>query len=170
MTANVSCTHIPLPCIHTPGTNTCVIEDLHKAWRHATSGRVQSTNGQLVKGLIESGCSPMRAKTCASQEGYGMTTSPAVFSAYKKQERDRTAILDKDIKICEQCKPGTNTFAYSGSKYHEGCSRIRIDLHDRKMETLDGVLCIGANGKLEYCDVGRFLAVSHVWDHGWRGE
>jgi hypothetical protein len=73
--------------------------------------------------------------------------------------------LTQDIIFCASAhhshKDNEIWFAYSGSEYHEGCSKILVCLHGKQMET--------TNGKLEYCDAGQFLAVSHVWDHGWQG-
>jgi hypothetical protein len=34
----------------------------------------------------------------------------------------------------------------------------------------DKVLCVGAGGKLAYCGEGEFVAISHVWQHGWQGH
>jgi hypothetical protein len=129
--------------------------------------RLPSTEGPLALSLIKSGCNGPRAKIHAMNEGYGMIEAPAVCSAYEEQNRSCNGIFDKDIH-CEQCKPGTNTFTYRGSAFKGRCCKISVDLRGKQMTTSAGVLCLDAERKLQYCDNGDFLAVSHVWSHGWQ--
>lgn len=131
--------------------------------------RLELDSGPLETALVQAGCESKRAKACATQEGYGITTAPALMSAYQANRENVDAIEDESIQFCAQCKPGTNTFAYWFSKYSGKCFRVPIDLDGRKIQATAGVLCLGRDRKLEYRSSGEFLTISHVWSHGWQG-
>jgi hypothetical protein len=95
-----------------------------------------------------------------------MTEAPAVLGAY---DTLNTAVaIPSDIIVCPQCRPGTNTFMFYASQYKGSCHQVTVALDGQAPEE-GNVLCIGMEGRLKYCAEGEFMAVSHVWSHGWQG-
>ncbi|KAF8243762.1 hypothetical protein K440DRAFT_636840 [Wilcoxina mikolae CBS 423.85] len=108
------------------------------------------------------------------------TTPCSVDPLQKRWKRRREFTPDDDHPlvsalisigfVCEQCKSSTNTFAYWGERYAGECYPVPIALEGFRLDqSLDKVLCVGYGGELKLCGPGEFMAISHVWDHGWRG-
>ena len=58
-----------------------------------------------------------------------------------------------------------------GSSYDGHCSVIPVSVAPNiDVVEEEKVLCIGAGGELHWCGKGEFMAVSHVWEHGWQGD
>jgi hypothetical protein len=157
------CYHSPLPCIDLP-TGECLFRPWTAAFLNEDPSILQSP---LIDALIEAGCERPRATMACNTEGYGMKEAPAVLRAY--ESLNSTAAVPSDITFCPQCKPGTNTFVFCGSQYKGSCRRIDVALDGQGLQNGDTVLCIGAEGRLSYRGTGQFIAVSHVWSHGWQG-
>ena len=70
---------------------------------------------------------------------------------------------------CLQCGPNTITYQLASTDYPNHCTRIFLtDPCNSRSST--GVLCVGRNGVTKFCRPGEFMAVSHVWAHGWQGS
>ena len=121
----------------------------------------------LVENLVNAGCPRVSAAMAVNTEGYGMTEAPALLRAYDKLNTITT--VPSDVQVCPQCQPGTSTFIFYGQQYKGSCRRLQIALGGRALLHEEAVLCIGAEGLLSYRSAGDFIAVSHVWAHGWQG-
>jgi hypothetical protein len=112
-----------------------------------------------------------------------MTRAPELVKALRKIEKDERLLplssspqhVDRMVKVggiraCNQCKPGTNTWSYCApyNIRRHTCHRVRINL-DIKAEESGKVLCLGRDGATKYCGANEFMAISHVWSHGWQG-
>ena len=162
--------HAPLPCYRRDDSGPCIIEPLKDSWSK-TPRRTPYDEHPLVFSLAKAGCNRGRAISVIDFEGYGMKAIPAVVEAHVQQLSYSQTILHKHVTVCDQCKPSTNTYAWAGSTYFGACHRICIQVSDflYKLKDDDKVLCIGSGGRLKFCDSGEFMAVSHVWSHGWQG-
>lgn len=167
------CDHHPIPCAWvSDNDHSCKINKLCQAWRARDSTYPEGTH-PLVQALQSAGCNPLRARMVLAMEGYGMQpqTSTSLINAYKRHEAMKIKTVSKNIKVCDQCRPGTNTYALQGSSYDDGCFFLPVSVAENSGIAQSGkVLCIGAGGELKWCGKDEFMAVSHVWDHGWQGD
>lgn len=166
--------HSPLPCYRRHDRAECMIRSMITEWRKKPLVLTPENEDPLVFALAQAGCNRYRAKMVLTSEGYGMHDISHVIAAYLSQTERQKSALSKNIGVCSQCKPGTNTFTWVGSRYASGstCRRIAINPSRFAAELQNGspgVLCLGRDGKLQFCAPGEFMAVSHVWDHGWQG-
>ena len=163
MSGDDVCFHSPIPCVELP-TGECSFRPWTAAFTNADPSILRSP---LVDVLIEAGCERLQATAACNSEGHGMEEAPTVLKAY--ESLNSMSVVPSDISVCPQCKPGTNTFVYCGSQYKGSCRRIDVALDGQELQNGDTVLCIGAEGQLSYRGTGQFMAVSHVWSHGWQG-
>lgn len=144
-------------------------------WRKKPPVLTPQNEDPLVFALTQAGANRNRAKMVLTSEGYGMHDISHVVAAYLAQRERQSCALDRNnIGVCSQCEPGTNTFTWVGHRYGRGstCRRIAINTSKFAAELQNGsagVLCVGRDGKLQFCAPGEFMTVSHVWEHGWKG-
>lgn len=170
------CDHAPVPCIQKAPNEPCRSQELQRLWNakpvHGGSTKERKQN-PLYSALVEAGCPETRATMLIHEEGRGMDTAPALIRAYKLEKQLADAAINEPakLKMCQQCKPSTNTYAwFDGYKPNTSCRRIPLKEARGGDLAADGkVLCIGRNGRLAYCRAGQFMSVSHVWSHGWQG-
>lgn len=111
-----------------------------------------------------------------------MTRAPELVKALRRigaderllplpSKHDNGAIHVGGIKACNQCKPGTNTWSYCApyNIRQSDCHRVSVDFNIKTKEN-GKVLCLGRNGATKYCAAHEFMAISHVWSHGWQGS
>lgn len=166
----VDCDHSPLPCVPVPRIDQrCAIQPMKTLWNTVDRVMEKVEGGILQCDLVKAGGHKARISVGMTKEGFGMTSATSVLSAFRRCQQAATIRLDHAIQVCDQCKPGTNTFTYYGGKYERCCDRIEVRLAGRPLHIGERVLCIAANGGVDYCAKGEFMAVSHVWEHGWRG-
>ncbi|EXL39936.1 hypothetical protein FOCG_17479 [Fusarium oxysporum f. sp. radicis-lycopersici 26381] len=168
-----TCNHAPVTCVwKSEQDHSCKIQPLRDTWQREE--RIYpSHDDALVRALENAGCDPCRARMVIHQEGYGMDlkASDSLIRAYRQLQDSIRHPVPKDVKVCDQCRPGTNTFALRGSSYERRCHFVPVRIASNSNIVEEGkVLCIGAGGKLRLCSKDEFMAVSHVWDHGWQGE
>ena len=91
----------------------------------------------------------------------------------------KAMVVGTEVLIgCSSCGPGSNTAVFRG--YHASdvddseprCNRIPVTLETFPItaDTDGKILCIGHRGRLRWCGKDEFMAVSHVWEHGWQGK
>ncbi|KAJ2978289.1 hypothetical protein NQ176_g3897 [Zarea fungicola] len=168
-----ACDHAPVICTwKSQQDHRCKIQPLVDAWREADHTYTVKDD-PLVLALANAGCDPYRARMVISQEGYGMTptSSESLIGAYRRLWHNIQHPIPMGVQVCDQCRHGTTTFALQGSLYVGSCHFVPvsignyIDVVEEKR-----VLCIGAGGELRWCGNDEFMAVSHVWEHGWQGD
>lgn len=174
--------HSPIPCCRPNPDSPCSSALVASQWRSHPRTHADSDH-PLVQHLVSSGCHDLRARSLVSLEAYGMTSLDGLAWAYRV-EAQLLRSADDAPSVCPQCRRCTTTFAYCGP-YEPGqaCRRVTVNLADLpatlgtprttgdEAGSAEGwPLCIGAGGALEYCAPGTFLAVSHVWEHGWKGS
>jgi hypothetical protein len=168
-----SCDHAPVSCAWTSETDhTCKIQSLAKSWK-AADHTYTYRDHPLVLALEKVGCHQLRARMVISEQGYGMTieTSKSVIDGYRKLKECNSGALPKGVSACDQCQPGTNTFALQGASYKGNCWFTPVSIAKTTALAQNGkVLCIGPGGELKWCGDKEFIAVSHVWEHGWKGD
>jgi hypothetical protein len=100
-----------------------------------------------------------------------MAAIPAVVAAHQLQQSQVRAAPPLGVRVCDQCKPSSNTYSWCGSEYTGNCRRVPVLLseYSQELESADEVVCIGSNGELKMCGSGEFMAISHVWAHEWQG-
>jgi hypothetical protein len=168
-----TCDHAPVTCVwKSEQDHSCKIQPLKEAWSRANHTYTYADN-PLVVALANVGCDPYRARMVITEEGYGMdvASSASLIGAYRKLGYGIRHPIPVGVQVCDQCRPGTNTFALRGSSYDGHCNFIPVSVAANMgvMEE-ERVLCIGAGGELRWCGKGEFMAVSHVWEHGWQGD
>src|SRR5436305_1345199 len=164
--------HYPLRCIpKSRDESECALQPMHESWlRVDRIALVEKWSfDPLISLLVNAGCPEIRAVVGVHYEGYGMLSAPAVISACEALRESKKTKLDDKIGFCDQCGPGTNTFVHDSSRFEGGCTRVKGCLEKPPIHIEDKVLCIGAEGSMRYCGSGEFMAVSHVWSHGWQG-
>jgi hypothetical protein len=163
------CSHPPIPCSPRASDGHCRVKSLQDIWLNTTRS-FNNKEHPFVVSLEREGCDAIRARVTHQNEGYGMTKAPRVLAAYRKMSAHQFIRLEFGVSCCDQCKPSTNTFAFSGEMYRGSCSVVPIRIKDHPSTSSDKVLCIGARGVLKWCGKDEFMAVSHVWEHGWQGD
>ncbi|KFZ01047.1 hypothetical protein V501_10251 [Pseudogymnoascus sp. VKM F-4519 (FW-2642)] len=168
-----TCDHAPVTCVwKSQQDHSCRIQPLRDAWQKADQTYTSHDN-PLVLALDNAGCDPYRARMVISQEGYGMTptSSDSLIRAYRRLRYSIRHPVLVGAQVCDQCRPGTNTFALQGSSYEGSCHFVPVSIASNIDVVEEGkVLCIGAGGELRWCGKDEFMAVSHVWEHGWQGD
>ena len=170
-----TCTHKPVICVwKSQQDHSCKIQPLCEAWRNADR-LYPSSDDTLVRALNDSGCDENRARMVINLEGYGMTleSSNSLIQGYIRLGSSiRHPNPDpQGAEFCNQCCPGTNTFALQGSSYEGCCHFVPIITQSYvNLVEKEKVLCVGAGGELRLCGKDQFMAVSHVWEHGWQGD
>jgi hypothetical protein len=97
--------------------------------------------------------------------------SKSVICGYERLKESSSRRLPSGVQVCDQCRPGTNTFTLQGSSYSGTCWPIPVSVIENTAVAQGGkILCIGNGGELRWCGEGEFMAVSHVWEHGWQGD
>ncbi|KAH0591663.1 hypothetical protein MHUMG1_10604 [Metarhizium humberi] len=168
-----ACDHAPVICTwKSQQDDRCKIQPLADAWREADHTYTQQDD-PLVLALANAGCDAYRARMVISQEGYGMTpaSSESLIGAYRRLGHSIRHPVPVGVQVCHQCRPGTTTFALQGSLYVGSCHFVPVSIGSYIDVVEEGkVLCIGAGGELRWCGNAEFMAVSHVWEHGWQGD
>jgi hypothetical protein len=162
--------HSPLPCYMRTENSECVLKTIQPQWRSAVRLTPERSSPQVFE-LIQAGCDPNVARMIMSEEGFGMLDVSAVAKAYRTLQDSSIENPPPAIGVCFQCGPGTNTYCWKGKFYTDTCHRVRIDVarFSARLESDARILCIGDGGKLEFRRPGEFMAISHVWEHGWQG-
>jgi hypothetical protein len=167
------CDHAPVPCAWKSATDhSCKIQSLCEGWQSADHTYTFREH-PLVLALERVGCHQLRARMVISAEGYGMMieNSKSVIDGYKRLDESTTRRLPRGVEVCDQCRQGTNTFTLQGTSYGGTCWVIPVNIAENTALAQGGkVLCIGDGGELRWCGEGKFMAVSHVWEHGWQGD
>ncbi|EED15940.1 hypothetical protein TSTA_010570 [Talaromyces stipitatus ATCC 10500] len=180
------CDHAPVACVPDPDNIAeCLVAQLQRRW-HSEPRPFHQTEHPLVFAIWQAGYDRHKAQWLASEPGYGMTSAPELVRALKKVMADERLnnLPTKDrndagsvgaIRVCDQCKPGTNTWSYCApyNVRQNVCRRVPIKLDlSMKSDIQEGgkVLCLGRNGATKYCCANEFMAISHVWSHGWQGS
>ena len=72
---------------------------------------------------------------------------------------------------CSSCGPGSNTAVFRGYDASSACFKFPVSIENFQIavEAEGKTLCIGRGGELRWCGKDEFMAVSHVWEHGWQG-
>ncbi|KAF2152195.1 hypothetical protein K461DRAFT_268178 [Myriangium duriaei CBS 260.36] len=160
------CEHAGIECrkIH----ENCIVQEAWNTWRQKPK-TLPDAEHPLVFSLWSAGLDRHKAQALASWTGYGMSQAPKLVDAYCQLQRSLT--LSPGSPVCDQCQPSTNTWAYCGPYGIDSCRRIPVGVasFSRQLTRDDQVLCIGRRGALKYCSSQSFMAVSHVWAHGWQG-
>jgi hypothetical protein len=168
-----TCLHAPITCVwKSQEDHSCKIQSLRDAWQQRDR-TYPSHDNPLVVAITDAGGDSNRARMVINEEGYGMTlhSSSSVISAYRRLEYSSQHPLPAGAQVCEQCRPGTNTFTLRGSTYEGSCHFVPVSVANHIDVVEEGkVLCIGAGGELRLCGKDEFMAVSHVWEHGWQGD
>ncbi|KAE8550260.1 hypothetical protein EYB25_006482 [Talaromyces marneffei] len=180
------CDHAPVACVLNPSnTSECLVAQLHSRWFSETLP-FHSTEHPLVFSIWQAGYDRQKAKWLASEPGCGLTRAPELVKALRKigadqrllplsSDHDKGMIRVGGITACNQCKPGTNTWSYCAlyDIRRHTCHRVAINLNlNIKAAGNDRgkILCLGRNGATKYCGPSEFMAISHVWSHGWQGS
>ncbi|GAM37375.1 hypothetical protein TCE0_023r07248 [Talaromyces pinophilus] len=183
--AQPPCDHAPVSCVPDPSNaSICLVGQLHSRWT-SEPRPFHPAEHPLVYSIWQAGYDRHKAQYLASDPGYGITRAPELVKALKKIGADERLLPlpskhDKEdvihvggIKACKQCKPGTNTWSYCApyNIRYSDCHRIIMN-YNIKPGPQDGgkVCCLGRNGATKYCGPNEFMAISHVWSHGWQGS
>jgi hypothetical protein len=160
-----TCDHAPVICVwKSQQDHSCMIQPLRDAWEKADH-IFPSHDDPLVLALDNAGCDPSRARMAINEEGFGMTpaSSNSLIRAYRRLGYSIRHPSPVGAQVCDQCRPGTNTFALQGSSYEGSCHFVPVSIESNIDVREEGkVLCIGAGGELRWCGKDEFMAVSHV--------
>ena len=179
------CAHKDIPCVAlrnlpnitqpASALSNCKIQALLDQWVRRDQTYPNDSH-PLVQALGAAGCDRLRARMVVDRQGYGMQVAEAevVVEAWKRLSK-ALALRGEGSHRCSSCAPGSNTAMYRGDDISTGssdsCFRIPVCPIDseRPSATDDKILCIGHGGELRWCGPREFMAVSHVWEHGWQG-
>jgi hypothetical protein len=160
-----TCLHAPIICVwKSQEDHSCKIQPLYDAWQQRDR-TYPSHENPLAVAIADAGGESIRARMVINEEGYGMTpeSSSSVIGAYRRSGYSSRHPIPAGAQVCEQCRPGTNTFTLRGSTYEGSCHFVPVSVanHIDVVEE-EKVLCIGAGGELRLCGKDEFMAVSHV--------
>lgn len=160
-----TCDHAPVVCVwKSLQDHSCKIQPLRDAWQKADQIYPLRDN-PLVLALADACCDPYRARMVIAQEGYGMTPalSNSLIHAYRRLGYSIRHPVPVGVQVCDQCRPGTNTFALQGSSYEGSCHFVSVSIASNTDVVEKGkVLCLGAGGELRWCGKDEFMAINHV--------
>ena len=177
------CEHPPIPCVTNPSTSQCIVQTLHRKYEgHESSALVGRQNSVIdsvrLMHTFESDLK-FRARETA---GFPLEEAPHIVKAaqylldLESSDSGNANSIAPSVEpgFCGQCAPGTNTFALRGPYLPRStCAPTPIDIgrysHKLIREGSDDVLCLGRDGRLQYRPPGGYVAISHVWSHGWQG-
>lgn len=125
-----TCDHAPVTCVwKSQQDHSCKIQPLRDAWQKADK-IYPSHDNPLVLTLSNAGCDRYRARMVIDQEGYGMTpaSSNSLIRTYRRLGYSIRHPVPVGAQVCDQCRPGTNTFALQGSSYEGSCYFVPVSV------------------------------------------